>query len=207
MTFPDLDIDIGMASADNIRCARCTMVVLGVFPNMMQDLFSHDNIPADILCSKVMNNTKLMQTLNSSEFHAVKTLKTDGFSKLDVSLIYKIIKFYNNFFVEPPSRKWGSNPGADEKSIGDDIERIRIWRNMLVHKTDAQISETQFNDFFKIFIEVGKRVDTHLDKPADAGFLKTIEEYQTCSLNEEMIAKQLQAQKEEECLEGILKTN
>jgi RNA recognition motif-containing protein len=44
-------------------------------------------------------------------------------------------------------------------AIGDDVERIRIARNVLVHKIKAEISEEDMEDFFTKFLDVAKRVD------------------------------------------------
>ncbi|CAC5371727.1 unnamed protein product [Mytilus coruscus] len=189
------------ASDDNMRCAQCTYVVLNVFPKIMQDLLSDTKETPQSLYHKVMKNKIFRTRLNSSEMNTLQTMSTDGYTKLDVSFMYKIIKFFR--LIDPPTRNWGSNPLAHETELGDDVERIRRARNHLVHKFDANISEQEYRTFFEKIKIVSRRLDIHLKKQKDMGYEHMIEEYKLSSLDSKDKEKLLDERRQEECLKQI----
>ena len=192
-----------MAARGKLRCSRCTMVVFDVFSQIMQDLMKYSNVPPSAVYDKIMKTKGFRAKLNSNEMHSIQSLTTDGYAKLDVSLIYKIVKYFK-IYIPQPSRKWGSNPQQNEIEIGDDVERIRMARNVLVHKIKAEISEEDMEDFFTKFLDVAKRVDQYLDKPPASGYEQTIKNYRTITLDEEMAEGYIQALQKIESLEGNL---
>ena len=192
-----------MAARGKLRCSRCIMVVFDVFSQIMQDLMKYSNVPPSAVYDKIMKTKGFRAKLNCNEMHSIQSLTTDGYAKLDVSLIYKIVKYFK-IYIPEPSRKWGSNPQQNEIEIGDDVERIRIARNVLVHKIKAEISEEDMEDFFTKFLDVAKRVDQYLDKPPASGYEQTIKNYRTITLDEEMAERYIQALQKIESLKGNL---
>ncbi|CAG2258166.1 unnamed protein product [Mytilus edulis] len=193
-----------MATPGNIRCARCSMVVLDVFNAVMQDLMQHQPISAPDLYKMIMKDKYFRrQKLNSDEMHTIQTLVNEGFSKLDFSIIYKIAKYFRGF-IPPPTRNWGANPLLNEIDIGDDVERIRRKRNRFVHQINANISEEDMNDFFDTVIEIGKRIDKDLNKIGLNSFEKTIQHYRSCSMEPETTDKYIRALQKIESLEKKL---
>lgn len=180
-----------MATVGQLRCARCSMVVLHVFPQIMRDLMKDSNVPPASIYNKIINNKVFMKKLNREEIHTVQTLLSDGFTKLDVSLMYKIVKYFK-IYIPEPSRKWGSSPQPNEIDIGDDVERIRIARNVLVHKHNADMSKEEMESFFTTFTDVGRRVDQYLSKEGPNGYEQTIQNYSELFVDEEMAEQQLQ---------------
>lgn len=192
-----------MPTLDNIRCARCSMVVLHVFNAIMQDLMQHQSISAPDLHEMIMKDKYFRrQKLNSDEMHTIQTLLNKGFSKLDFSIIYKIVSYFKGF-IPPPTRNWGANPLLNEIDIGDDVERIRRKRNRFVHKINANTSEKDMNDFFDTVIEIGKRIDKYLKKIGLNSFEETIQHYGSCSMEPETTKKYIRALKKIESLEGM----
>jgi hypothetical protein len=102
-------------------------------------------------------NNKFMISLNDSEKKLIPTLNTDGFNKLDMSLLYKLIRRFN--LVPEPSEKWGNRPSAKNINQGDDIERMRNNRNDLVHRPTGGLSEEERDTFFDESIQIACRVD------------------------------------------------
>ncbi|XP_076084854.1 uncharacterized protein LOC143055583 isoform X2 [Mytilus galloprovincialis] len=188
-------------SDDNMRCAQCTYVVLNIFPKMLQDLLADTKETPQSLYRKVMKNNNFRIRLNPSEMNTLQTMATDGYTKLDVSFMYKIIKFFK--LIDPPTRNWGANPLAHETELGDDIERIRRARNHLVHKFDANISEKSFIEFFENITIVSRRLDTHLKKQKGMGYENMIQEYKLSVLDAKDKENLLDERKEEECLKQI----
>lgn len=195
-----------METRGKLRCSRCFMVLLDVFPQIMQDLMKYSDVRPSDVYNKIINTKRFRDKLNSNEMDSIQSLTTDGYTKLDVSLIYKIVKYFK-IYIPEPSRKWGSNPQQNENEIGDDVERIRIARNILVHKVKAEISEEDMEDFFTKFLDVAKRVDQYLEKPPESTYEQTIKNYRTLTLDEEMAEHYRKALQEIESLKGNLCQN
>ncbi|CAC5362999.1 unnamed protein product [Mytilus coruscus] len=166
------------------KYARCSIVVIKVFTQMMQEIIGRSPVHADQIYQIIMSTKKFKERLKHSEMKTIQTLQTEGFSKLDISLIYKIGKFFN--FIPPPTRHWGATPLSNEMEIGDDVERIRNCRNKMVHRIDCEMSDEEMSAFFGEFIAVGERIDVYLNKQNDTGFRDKITWYQTCPLDGEI---------------------
>ncbi|CAC5363816.1 unnamed protein product [Mytilus coruscus] len=189
-----------MATPSNIRCARCSMVVIDIFNAIMQDLMQHQPISAPDLYNMIMRDKYFRpKKLNSVEIHTIQTLMTDGFSKLDFSIIYKIAKYFRGF-IPTPTRNWGAKPLPNEIEEGDDVERLRQKRNHMVHKVNADMSEQAMNEFFATSIEIGKRIDKYLNKTGQDGHEEKIKHYQSCSMEPETTENYLCALREIESL-------
>ncbi|XP_056015401.1 uncharacterized protein LOC125652354 isoform X2 [Ostrea edulis] len=52
----------------------------------------------------------------------------------DVTIMYKLLRNFGDG-VSSPTNGWGKEPVVGQKTIGDDIERIRKFRNMIAHGT------------------------------------------------------------------------
>ncbi|XP_071139075.1 uncharacterized protein [Mytilus edulis] len=199
-----------MATQANLRCARCCMVVLDVFSDMMQDLLKYRKLPAEKVYDIVMNDVRFLNILGDKEKETLRTLRTDGFSKLDASIIYKIIiNFKRTQFIPQPTSRWGEKPLPNNIDIGDDVERIHIARNEFAHKPNGATSEIEFEEFFKTFIEVGTRVDYFLSRNPKFGHERRIRDLKTTTMDTETVEKYLDLRQELEQLkrELIIRTN
>lgn len=163
---------------------RCNIVVIKVFTQMMQEILGRSPINPDQIYQISMSTKKFKDTLKHSEITIIPTLLTEGFSKLDICLIYKIAKFFN--FIPPPTRQWGSTPNSNETEIGDDVERIVNCRNRIVRRIDCQMSVEEMSSFFTEFIAVGERIDVYLNKQSNIMFKDIIKWYQTCPIDDEI---------------------
>ncbi|CAG2197445.1 unnamed protein product [Mytilus edulis] len=176
-----------------MQCSRCG--------NILQNnarVTGKIRIPSSTVYGIILNNKKFKERLSRTDMISIQTLCTDGFTKIDVTLIYKIVKFFN--LIPSPSRNWGAKPLVHEKEVGDDIERIRLTRNDLVHRIDCEVTDTELNAFFDEFIELGRRIDVYLGKPRDAGFEKHIAYYKTCPIDEYLEERYTKALQEIACL-------
>lgn len=181
------------------KYARCSIVVIKVFNQMMQEIIGKSPVHPDQIYQMIMSTKKFKERLKHSEMKTIQTLQTEGFSKLDISLIYKIAKFFN--LIPPPTRHWGATPLSGEIDIGDDVERIRNGRNKMVHRIDCEMSDEEMSAFFSEFIAVGERIDTYLNKENGIKFKDNIAWYQTCPLDDE-IEQNGQTLQEIESLKG-----
>lgn len=190
-----------MATQDNLRCARCCMVVFEVFSDIMQELLARRGISAQSIYDTVTNDLKFFNKLREQEKKTLRTLRSDGFSKLDASIIYKLVIYYKKtVYIPGPTNRWGVPPLPHHKDIGDDVERIRIARNEFAHKTNADTSELDFKKFFDLFLDVGQRIDTLLKNNPDNGYVRRIKDLKTTKLDTETAETILEQRQEIEKL-------
>ena len=154
-----------MATAVSVnveRHASALIVALEFYPQMAIQII-HKCSP-NMVFTMVQNESdnKFMKSLNKAEKKLIPTLNTDGFNKLDISLLYKLIRRFN--LVSEPSKKWGNRPSASDINQGDDIERMRNNRNDLVHRPTGGLSEEERDTFFKESIEIACRVGNFIGK-------------------------------------------
>lgn len=82
------------------------------------------------------------------------------YNKFDVILLYTLIR--NLCPGLEPTRGWGHEPGQCDIQIGDDIERLRLFRNnTFAHLSSASIPDDTFQDVWKTLISVLVRVKSH----------------------------------------------
>lgn len=159
------------------RLARYSLVVFNEFPEMMQELLLHHISPIalytmigqdDKLNPKGQNNG----SLNFEERKMFQSMYHNGYADVDVTFAYKLLKYFD--IIPTPTQTWGRPPGSYDILISDDVERIRLYRNSLCHRASKEISETEFQEWFTDFIDIGSRFDTFLKKNPKNGFLAKI---------------------------------
>ncbi|XP_062569979.1 uncharacterized protein LOC134232014 isoform X2 [Saccostrea cucullata] len=69
-------------------------------------------------------------------------------SAFDVTIMYKLLRNYG-LNVQEPLVGWGNKPEVGKKSETDDVERIRHYRNMVVHQTDKTMEQEELDIFWK----------------------------------------------------------
>ncbi|XP_062612628.1 uncharacterized protein LOC134274360 isoform X2 [Saccostrea cucullata] len=77
---------------------------------------------------------KMNQDQCSLLFPADKSIPTS--STFDVTIMYKLLRNYGPNLLSP-TNGWGKKPEIGQKLITDDVERIRIYRNEVEHKTQT----------------------------------------------------------------------
>lgn len=83
------------------------------------------------------------------------------YSKLDVTLLYTLIR--NLCPSLKPTKGWGKDPDDADIQIGDDIERLRLFRNNYhVHADSAAISDAAFKDIWKNLKSVVHRLQKYM---------------------------------------------
>jgi hypothetical protein len=99
-----------------------------------------------------------MNSLDYPDKVSIETLSTEGFNKLDITLLFKLIQHFN--LVHAPTGKWGRRPSlATHTKEGDDMERMRINRNYIIHRPRLSVSKKKRDKFFKESIEIARRFD------------------------------------------------
>lgn len=141
-----------------MRKNRVRTVVLDVFPEMYKAMISN-SCPPVTLQTKIKNDERFLTRdyVTSDEKKILQTLENSRYSKMDGVLIYKVIRYFN--LVEEPTNGWNKLPAANHIKQGDDVERMRQFRNKYVHLPIWNISDEQFEHFFNESIEIASRLD------------------------------------------------
>lgn len=186
-------------SADIERHVSSLIVVLEFYPQMAIQMIH--KWPPNIVLMMIQNdpNNKFMKTLNKAEKKLIQTLETDGYKKLDMSLLYKMIRRFN--LVAEPSKKWGNRPLDTNVNQGDDMERMRNNRNDLVHRPKGGLSEEEREKFFQESIEIACRVDNFIGQ-STSGFESRIRSVKIYPITQEQYRQAL-----EKCVELQRKFN
>ncbi|CAC5417613.1 unnamed protein product [Mytilus coruscus] len=175
------------------RLARILLVVSDVFPEIMQELLL-DSIPPRTLFNMIQNDRKMSDNLNSKEQKIVQDMYQRGYADVDVTFAYKLLKYFN--LIPTPTQSWGREPRSRDLSVSDDVERIHHFRNSVCHRASKEVSEKEFQKYFTDFIEIGKRLDTYLQKNSTFGFSTKVLSLRTNSIDAETEEKYTNALEE-----------
>ncbi|XP_062620716.1 uncharacterized protein LOC134282331 [Saccostrea cucullata] len=88
------------------------------------------------LLQKEKNNLRRQFNTDQSDllFPVDKSIPTSY--AFDVTIMYKLLRNYGRN-LPSPTKGWGKTPEPGQKSPTDDVERIRVYRNQVEHKTPA----------------------------------------------------------------------
>lgn len=85
---------------------------------------------------------------------------TPNYNDFDVTLLYKLITHLCSS-IQPP-KGWGKCPTDAETDIGNDIERLRLFRNSFAHDTQSEIPDANFEVHWKNLKKVMQRIQKYL---------------------------------------------
>lgn len=169
--------------------SRISMAIIETFPNILRDVIQ-SRISANKLyqrCVPVLKHFVPEQQKNIIKLH-----HTNTYDSLDITLIYKLLRQF--LLIPPPTKGWGSIPNKVDIILGDDMERIRVYRNELAHRCDTNIDRNLFDEYFDNFRDIGQRMDLYFNKKRD--YERRIIWHKTCMMDSEMQAKYENALKE-----------
>lgn len=130
------------------------------------------NLPLiDILASRV-KDVDLFKEINSCQtlLSGINKLRTDqrricfltppakpDYKQFDVTLLYKLIR--NLCPSLTPTKGWGNEPQPTDTQLGDDIERLRLFRNTYyAHTVSKSIPDPEFDILWKDLKSVLRRI-------------------------------------------------
>lgn len=151
-------------SPKQLNFAHLVLACVDVIKQPLIDILDIYIKPSD-LCKKVRQSNDLTSgpyKLNSEQ------LKKCGFtspylpiySQFDVTLLYKLIRNLCPRALTP-TNGWGKDPQAIDTQPGDDIERIRQFRNENVaHVNSGELDDTKFEAIWSDLEDVVKRIQS-----------------------------------------------
>lgn len=95
------------------------------------------------------------------------------YSKFDVSLLYTLIR--NLCPSLTPTRGWGHKLNPMDTNIGDDIERLRLYRNYFyAHSLSPVIPDNDFGEYWSDLKSVIKRISTFTNESRKYNYEKEL---------------------------------
>ncbi|XP_063416033.1 uncharacterized protein LOC134697681 [Mytilus trossulus] len=144
---------------------KLTYAAQYLMQEILQELL-HIKEPCHMIADHLKNDRKLWSRLTKNERDIILKASTDGYSDFDVSLIYKALRSLN--IIPYPTKGWGheTDPESSETTVGDDIERIRRYRNVIAHPREGnfKVTDEELTQWFSAFKDVAKRMEIYLGK-------------------------------------------
>ena len=151
------------SAEDRTRFFRLSLIIIDELTQILQDLLHNEVCPTQIYNKVVQRNYLLI--LRPEQVIVIYNANTQGYQDFDITLLYTLLRNVCQN-ITPPSQHWGVStmPSQNEITVGDDIERIRLMRNYLIHRPKAAISETEFKELLAIISGICTRIQTLLNK-------------------------------------------
>ena len=183
--------------------ARLGLVVVDIFQNILREIM-RSNIAPEILSMHIerqrKNNPSVFNRMTHQESVSLNTLTNKTYDDIDFTTLYKLMRSF--LLLAEPTQGWGKQPTNADVTISDDVERLRIMRNKIVHRIKADIDLIEMSDYFSNIVNITQRIDTNLGKLPDQGFAREVLNFQTRCMDPEMEQKYHQALKDIEDIEG-----
>lgn len=172
-----------VAASQKTRYARLGHASQNLIPYILQKLLLHFEDP-NAIYNKCLGNSYLENRLSAEEKKKVKNASKNGYVNFDIPLVCTILRNINGNIV-PPTRGWFCNadPGPNETTIGDDLERCRRTRNYIIHRGNTDVTDKELEDYFEIFTGVAGRLEKILGiLPGE--FVNEFETLKVCCMDE-----------------------
>ncbi|CAG2216033.1 unnamed protein product [Mytilus edulis] len=152
-------------------------------PKILRDVIRKCEPVAKFLHQKCV---PVLTTFYPEQQRIIKELQySNTYDSLDVTLIYQLLRQLS--LIPVPTKGWGKLPDKVDINLGDDVERIRCFRNNLAHRSDTKIETNEFNEYFNEFRSIGHRMDLNFSQTTN--YEQEIVGYRTCGMDTAMQAK------------------
>lgn len=166
-------------SPKQLNFSQISIVCVDILKQCLIDILDIHIKPKDL--SKKIHLSQSLKggkdKLNSEQrdLCCFSSLGVPDYNKFDVTLLYRLIR--NLCTTLKPSKDRGKEPKTTDLKIGDDIERIRLFRNKhYVHAESAKIPDSEFTDLWnegKSFIHRIQTFTTANGYTTDYGLMLT----------------------------------
>ncbi|XP_076086394.1 uncharacterized protein LOC143057051 isoform X2 [Mytilus galloprovincialis] len=165
------------------RYSRLSIPIIDIFPKILRDVIRTCEPVAKFLHQKCV---PVLTRFYPEQQKIIEELQySNSYDSLDVTSIYQILRRLK--LISQPTKGWGTFPDKADINLGDDVERIRCYRNNLAHRSDTKIGKNEFNEYFNEFRSIGHRMDRNFSQPTN--YEQEIVDYRTCGMDTAMQAK------------------
>lgn len=129
------------------------------------DILASEIQPADLYNEIQQHKIILLNGRNKLDSDQLKICflpppAVPDYKTFDVTLLYKLIR--NLCPSLEPTQGWGNDPVDTDTQIGDDIERLRFFRDNNVHHSSSKILDTDFEIIWRKLKSVFQRIKSHM---------------------------------------------
>lgn len=154
----------------NFNCIAIASVDLIKLP--LIDILTAYILPAHLLPT-INKAPSLKLRQDQKKLCCLKPPLLPDYSKFDVTLLYTLIR--NLCPSLKPTRGWGHEPNPMDTNIGDDIERLRLFRNhFYAHCLSALIPDNEFMDLWSNLKSVIRRISTFTNESRKYNYEKEL---------------------------------
>lgn len=151
-------------SPKQLNFAHLVLACVDVIKTPLIDILDIHIKPID-LCKKVTQSKDLMSgrhKLSSEQLKKCGFTSTylPDYSQFDVTLLYALIRNLCPRSLTP-TNGWGKEPQVTDTQLGDDIERIRLFRNKNVaHVNSGELDDAEFEGIWNDLEDVVQRIQS-----------------------------------------------
>ncbi|KAK3103016.1 hypothetical protein FSP39_015782 [Pinctada imbricata] len=190
---------------DKTRYARMCRILVDVTGNILREELLRHIQPADIKMKIMQSFIHSVKSKKKTFKHVIDTAHNDGYAKFDISLLYVLLR---NLCpkLEQPTGGWDNRnksttsgevrpispisgkpfPCHNERTLGDDIERIHLTRNDLDHLGAASLTKSEYSFYFDQMVNVCNRMDVrHLN--GKRNYWNALKIIETCPMDDKSI--------------------
>lgn len=157
----------------NFTC--CAKACLDLIPLPLIDILDDVIKPIDL--HNEISKSSLSNKLNKGQ-KVICYISPPGvpqYNQFDVTLLYTLIR--NLCLSLKPTQGWGKKPNPADTKIGDDIERLRLFRNKyFAHANSATISDQKFQSRWQKLKSVIQRIQTYTKAWSKTDYVQTLTE-------------------------------
>lgn len=157
------------------------------------DILASEIQPADLYNEIQQHKIILLNGRNKLDTNQLKICflpppAVPDYKTFDVTLLYKLIR--NLCPSLEPTQGWGNDPVDTDTQIGDDVERLRFFRNNNVHHSSSMILDTDFEIIWRKLKSVFQRIKSHMtSKGYNANYEEKMVNIKQLDLGDETIDK------------------
>lgn len=148
-------------SPKQLNFAHLVLACVDVIKQPLTDILDIYIKPSN-LCKKVKQCNDLMSgRLNSEQQKkcGFTSPHIPDYSQFDVTLLYTLIRNLCPRSLTP-TNGWANPPQATDTQLGDDIERIRQFRNNVAHVNSGELDDAEFEGIWSDLEDVVKRIQS-----------------------------------------------
>ncbi|XP_052708658.1 uncharacterized protein LOC128183596 [Crassostrea angulata] len=135
----------------------------------LKDILDNQIKPADLFNRINSSLTKRKDYLRKEQENIcfIPPPGQPDYNDFDVTLLYTLIRnlcsVSLNLASLNPTRGWGKVPSSSHMRLGDDIERLRLMRNVFAHANSAGIPDAKFQVHWNELKSVIQRIQTFMN--------------------------------------------
>lgn len=130
-------------------------VSIDVIKVVFVDILKHFVRPCDLMCKIKRSNLLQGPMLRGDQY---KLCCIADYNKFDITLLYILIRHLCP--IPEPTQRWGHEPSPMNINIGDDIERLRCFRNYFLRVDVTEISDKELRTILSNLKHVMERIYT-----------------------------------------------